>query len=99
MEPAGGEGCPSGQGRGRAAHGEVKVPSPDQNFFRIYNSNKPEKKTVIPQVVTVPHGVEIATQGTPLLIGVSEASGQHAMGVRSAASSLTVIKHCAATCF
>ena len=31
MEPAGGESCPSGQGRGRAAHGEVKVPSPDQN--------------------------------------------------------------------
>ena len=30
-EPAGGETCPSGQGRGRAAHGEVKVPSPDQN--------------------------------------------------------------------
>ena len=29
MEPAGGGGCPSGQGRGYAAHGEVKVPSPD----------------------------------------------------------------------
>ena len=35
MEPAGGEGCPSGRGPGRAAHGEVKVPSPDQKSFHI----------------------------------------------------------------
>ena len=35
MEPVGGDGCPSGQGRGCAAHGEVKVPSPDQKFFHI----------------------------------------------------------------
>ena len=35
MEPAGGESCPSGQGRGCAAHEEVKVPSPDQIFFHI----------------------------------------------------------------
>ena len=33
MEPAGGEGCPSIQGRGCAAHGNVKVPSPDQKSF------------------------------------------------------------------
>ena len=35
MEPARGESCPSGQRRGRAAHGEDKVPSPDQNSFQI----------------------------------------------------------------
>ena len=35
MEPASGEDCPSGQGRGRAAHGEVKVPSRDQKYFHI----------------------------------------------------------------
>ena len=33
MQPAGGEGCPSSQGRGCAAHGKVKVPSPDQTSF------------------------------------------------------------------
>ena len=33
MEPAGGEGCPSIQGRGCAADGNVKVPSPDQKSF------------------------------------------------------------------
>ena len=33
MEPAGGEPCLSFQGQGYAAHGEVKVPSPDQNSF------------------------------------------------------------------
>ena len=31
MEPAGGEGCLSCQGRGCATHGEIEVPSPDQN--------------------------------------------------------------------
>ena len=36
MEPAGGEGCPSGQGRGCAAHGEVKVPSPDHKLSLIH---------------------------------------------------------------
>ena len=35
MEPAGGDSCPSGQGRGRAAHEEVKAPSPDQKSFHI----------------------------------------------------------------
>ena len=35
MELAGGEGYPSGQGRGRAAHREVKVPFPDQKFYHI----------------------------------------------------------------
>ena len=98
--PAGGEGCPSGQGRGWAAHGEVKVPSPDKKFFHIStNSNKPGTKTVIPRVDTAPHGVETPTQGTPLLMGVREASGPHPMGARSSASSLTVIKYCTATCF
>ena len=35
MEPADGEGFLSVQVRGCAAHGEVKVPSPDQKFFHI----------------------------------------------------------------
>ena len=35
MEPARGESCPSGQRRGRAAHGEDKVQSPDQKSFHI----------------------------------------------------------------
>ena len=32
MEPARGKSCPSGRGRGLVAHGEDKVPSPDQKF-------------------------------------------------------------------
>ena len=35
MVPAGGEGYPSGQDRGCAAHEEVKVSSPDQKSFHI----------------------------------------------------------------
>ena len=93
MEPVGGEGCPSRQSRGRAVHGEVKVPSPDQKMFPcLYISNKPGTKTVIPRVDTAPHGVETPPQGTSLLIGVREASGPYPMGVRSCASSATVIK-------
>ena len=91
--------CHSGQGRGCAAHGEVEVPSPDQKFFHISTiPTNQGTKTVIPRVDTAPHGVETPTQGTPLLIGVREASGPHPMGV-SSASSLTVIKYCTATCF
>ena len=90
MEPAGDKGCPSGQGRGRAAHGEVNVPSPDQKSFYICTiptNPEPGTKTVIPRVDTAPHGVETPTQGPPLLIEVREASGPHPMGVRSPASS------------
>ena len=54
---------------------------------------------VTPRVETAPHSVETPTQGTPLLIGVREASGPHPMGVKSSASPLTVIKYCTATCF
>ena len=35
QRPAGGHGCPSGQGRVRAADGDVKVPSPHQKYFHI----------------------------------------------------------------
>ena len=55
--------------------------------------------TVIARVDTAPHRVETPTQGTPLLIGVREASGPQPMGVKSSASSLTVIKYFTATCF
>ena len=51
---------------------------------------------VIPRVDTAPHGVETPTQGAPLFIGVREANGPHPIGVRSSASSLAVIKYCAA---
>ena len=40
MEPTGSEGCPPGQGRGRAAHGEVKIPSSDQKYFHISTISK-----------------------------------------------------------
>ena len=39
VEPADGESCLSGQGRGCAAHGEVNAPSPDQKSF--HNSTIP----------------------------------------------------------
>ena len=55
--------------------------------------------TVIARVDTAPHRVETPTQGTPLLIGVREASGPQPMGVKSSASSLTVIKYGTTTCF
>ena len=61
MEPAGGEGCPSGQGRGCAVHGEVKALSRDQAFFHLCNSIKPGTKAVIPLVDTAPHDVETPT--------------------------------------
>ena len=35
MEPARGASCPLGQRRGRAAHGEVEIPFPDQKSFHI----------------------------------------------------------------
>ena len=54
-----------------------------QIFPYIYNPNNPGTKTVIPLVDTVKHGVETPSQGTPLLIGVREASGPHPMGVSS----------------
>ena len=76
------------------------MPGSEILSFR-YNSNKRGTKTVIPRVDTAPHGVETPTQGTPLLIGVCEASGPHPMGARSSACSFTVIKYysCAATSF
>ena len=53
---------------------------------------------MIARVDTAPR-VETLTQGALLLIGVREASGPHPMGVRSSASSLTVIKYGTTTCF
>ena len=94
MVPARGESCPSGQRRGPAAPGEDNFPFADQESFHI----SIYIKTVIPRVDTAPHGAETPTQGTPLLIGVREASGSHPMGVRSSSSSLNVIKYCTATC-
>ena len=64
-----------------------------RNFPYLYNSKNPETKTVIPPVDTAPHGMETPAQGAPLLIGVREASGPHPMGVRSSASSFSVIKY------
>ena len=56
---------------------------------------------MIPRVDTAPKGVETPTQGTPLLIGVREASGPHPTDVRISPRSSPVIKkyYCTATFF
>ena len=74
------------------SHPRIRNPSMSLQFRQIWNRDGD------PTVDTAQHSVESPPQGTPLLIGVREASGPHPMGVRSSASSLTVIKYCTATC-
>ena len=80
----------------KARGGQGPIPGSEILSY-LYNSNKPGTMTVIPRVDTAPHGVETPTKGTPLLNGVREASGPRPLGVRSSASSLTVIEYCTAT--
>ena len=87
MEPARGESFPSGQRRGPATPGEDRLPIPGSEILPyLYNSRNPGTQTQIPRIDIASQGVETPTQGTPLLIGVREASGPHPMGVSSASS-------------
>ena len=75
MEPAGVEGCLSCQGRGCAAHGEVKVQSADQNSFLISTTSTNREQDGDPTGRYRPTQYGNPNSGTPLSIGVREASG------------------------
>ena len=75
MEPAGVEGCLSCQGRGCAAHGEVKVQSADQKSFLISTTSTNREQDGDPTGRYRPTQYGNPNSGTPLSIGVREASG------------------------
>ena len=75
MEPAGVECCLSCQGRGCAAHGEVKVQSADQNSFLISTTSTNREQDGDPTGRYRPTQYGNPNSGTPLSIGVREASG------------------------
>ena len=87
MEPARGDGCLSCRGRGCAAQGRVRSHPRVRNPSMSLQLQQTGNRDGDPTGRYRPTQCGNPTQGTPLSIGVREASGPHPMGVRSSASS------------
>ena len=99
MEQAGGEVCPSGHGRGCAAHVKVNHPRIRNSFISL-KFRQTGNQDGDPTGRYRPTRCGNPNSGATLLIGVREASEpQPIVDVRSSASSLTVINYCTATGF